>query len=208
MWIAAIKWNQLSHSSCLILWILSCTNLQPNLVLGLFTCSIGGSFWKVLKCGTVKAKPSTSFQLCTINWPPPFCRDTVLLLNRLTEVINFWQDGDTKHSIEEARAYFPDCVFAWAALFSWINVSPYQTVIASSSCSHSLMLTSILSLRHCCIRQQTRAPSVFSTAGCYVHKIPLAVHSGLNLAVGQGILSTKAAENVQPEPLLFHLPAF
>ncbi|KAF5828352.1 plastid and cyanobacterial ribosomal protein-domain-containing protein [Dunaliella salina] len=39
-------------------------------------------------------------------------KDNVLLLNRLTEVINFWQDGEQKHSIEEARAYFPDCVFA------------------------------------------------------------------------------------------------
>lgn len=39
------------------------------------------------------------------------CRDNVMLLNRLTEVINFWQDSESKHTIEEARAYFPDCAF-------------------------------------------------------------------------------------------------
>lgn len=52
-------------------------------------------------------------------------RDKVLLLNRLTEVINFWmgtqeeraEDGTVlvaavKPSIEEARATFPDCDFA------------------------------------------------------------------------------------------------
>lgn len=39
-------------------------------------------------------------------------RDKVILLNRLTEVINFWQDEATKHSIDEARSSFPDCGFA------------------------------------------------------------------------------------------------
>jgi 30S ribosomal protein 3 len=36
-------------------------------------------------------------------------REKVLLLNRCTEVINFWQD-ESKHSLAEARAKFPDCV--------------------------------------------------------------------------------------------------
>jgi|AntDeeMinimDraft_4_1070355.scaffolds.fasta_scaffold127561_1 30S ribosomal protein 3 len=39
-------------------------------------------------------------------------RDNVTLLNRVTEVINYWQDGEVKHSIEEARALFPDCQFS------------------------------------------------------------------------------------------------
>jgi 30S ribosomal protein 3 len=40
------------------------------------------------------------------------CRDKVILLNRLTEVINFWQDEQKKHTVEEARAMFADCSFA------------------------------------------------------------------------------------------------
>lgn len=41
-------------------------------------------------------------------------RDKVILLNRLTEVINFWQEEESKHSTEEARAAFPDCTFSGA----------------------------------------------------------------------------------------------
>ena len=44
------------------------------------------------------------------SWVPE--RDRVLLLNRTTEVINFWQDEGAKHSVEEAREKFPDCVFS------------------------------------------------------------------------------------------------
>ena len=42
------------------------------------------------------------------------CRDKVLLLNKTTEVINFWQDEEKKHSLEEAQAQFPDCKFQGA----------------------------------------------------------------------------------------------
>jgi 30S ribosomal protein 3 len=38
-------------------------------------------------------------------------RDSVLLLNRTTEVINYWQEEGEKHSVEEARQMFPDCEF-------------------------------------------------------------------------------------------------
>ena len=39
--------------------------------------------------------------------------DRVLLLNRTTEVINFWQDEDDHgHSLGEARDKFPDCTFS------------------------------------------------------------------------------------------------
>ncbi len=38
-------------------------------------------------------------------------RDKVILLNRLTEVINFWQQDQAKPSIDQARASFPDCSF-------------------------------------------------------------------------------------------------
>mmetsp|Transcript_45470 Transcript_45470/g.116346 ORF Transcript_45470/g.116346 Transcript_45470/m.116346 type:complete len:186 (+) Transcript_45470:92-649(+) len=41
-------------------------------------------------------------------------RDTVLMLNRTTEVINFWQEEGEKHTIEEARKAFPDCEFLGA----------------------------------------------------------------------------------------------
>ena len=37
-------------------------------------------------------------------------RDKVLMLNRCTEVINFWQD-ENKHGMEEAKEKFPDCKF-------------------------------------------------------------------------------------------------
>lgn len=37
-------------------------------------------------------------------------REKVLMLNRCTEVINFWQD-ENKHSINEARTKFADCKF-------------------------------------------------------------------------------------------------
>jgi hypothetical protein len=45
---------------------------------------------------------------------PCVCRDSVLLLNRLTDVINFWQKPDQSQvpSVQEARARFPDCDFA------------------------------------------------------------------------------------------------
>lgn len=35
----------------------------------------------------------------------------MLLLNKTTEVINFWQDEGVKHSVEEAREKFDDCHF-------------------------------------------------------------------------------------------------
>lgn len=35
----------------------------------------------------------------------------MLLLNKATEVINYWQDEANKHSIEDARDKFPECVF-------------------------------------------------------------------------------------------------
>lgn len=41
-------------------------------------------------------------------------RDKILLLNRTTEVINFWQDEETKHTIDEAKEKFPDCSFSGA----------------------------------------------------------------------------------------------
>ncbi|CAG9466618.1 unnamed protein product [Pedinophyceae sp. YPF-701] len=41
-------------------------------------------------------------------------RDRVVLLNRTTEVINFWQDEAGKHSIEEATDAFPECSFTGA----------------------------------------------------------------------------------------------
>lgn len=40
-----------------------------------------------------------------------FRRDQILLLNRLTQLINFWQDESVKRTVEEARQEFPDCVF-------------------------------------------------------------------------------------------------
>ncbi|MEW5297797.1 MAG: hypothetical protein WDW38_006981 [Sanguina aurantia] len=39
-------------------------------------------------------------------------RDKVVLLNRLTQLINYWQEQEVKHTIEEARNVFPDCTFA------------------------------------------------------------------------------------------------
>mmetsp|Transcript_19816 Transcript_19816/g.47285 ORF Transcript_19816/g.47285 Transcript_19816/m.47285 type:complete len:182 (+) Transcript_19816:112-657(+) len=38
-------------------------------------------------------------------------RDTILLLNRTTEVINYWQEEGEKHTLDEAREAFPDCDF-------------------------------------------------------------------------------------------------
>lgn len=38
-------------------------------------------------------------------------RNRVLLLNQTTEVINFWQDEEKKHSIDEAREKFPQVLF-------------------------------------------------------------------------------------------------
>ena len=45
---------------------------------------------------------------CALSW----CRDKVLLLNKTTEVINFWQDEEQKHSLTEAQERFPDCKFS------------------------------------------------------------------------------------------------
>lgn len=42
------------------------------------------------------------------------CSERVLLLNKTTEVINFWQDEATKHTVEEAREMFEDCHFEGA----------------------------------------------------------------------------------------------
>lgn len=42
------------------------------------------------------------------------CRERVLLLNKTTEVINFWQDEAEKHTVEEAREKFDDCHFEGA----------------------------------------------------------------------------------------------
>lgn len=38
-------------------------------------------------------------------------RDKVLLLNKTTEVINFWQDEEEKHTLKDAVQQFPDCKF-------------------------------------------------------------------------------------------------
>lgn len=38
-------------------------------------------------------------------------RDKVLLLNKTTEVINFWQDEEKKHTLQEAQEKFQDCKF-------------------------------------------------------------------------------------------------
>ena len=51
---------------------------------------------------------------CARTQAPVDCRDKVLLLNKTTEVINFWQDEEKKHSLEEAQAQFPDCKFQGA----------------------------------------------------------------------------------------------
>ena len=40
------------------------------------------------------------------------CRDKIILLNKTTEIINFWQDSEVKKTVEEARAAFPDCMFS------------------------------------------------------------------------------------------------
>jgi 30S ribosomal protein 3 len=45
---------------------------------------------------------------------PWWCRDRIILLNRLTTLINFWQDEVVKHTVDEARMEFPDCAFALA----------------------------------------------------------------------------------------------
>lgn len=41
-------------------------------------------------------------------------RDKILLLNKTTEVINYWQDEASKHSLADAKAKFPDCRFQGA----------------------------------------------------------------------------------------------
>eukprot|EP01024_Parvocaulis_polyphysoides_P046495 TRINITY_DN4378_c0_g2_i1.p1 TRINITY_DN4378_c0_g2~~TRINITY_DN4378_c0_g2_i1.p1 ORF type:complete len:139 (-),score=16.66 TRINITY_DN4378_c0_g2_i1:31-447(-) len=37
--------------------------------------------------------------------------DQILIMNRCTEVINFWQEEGTFHTKEEAEAKFEDCLF-------------------------------------------------------------------------------------------------
>ena len=39
------------------------------------------------------------------------CRDKIILLNKATEIINFWQDNEPKKTVDEAREAFPDCTF-------------------------------------------------------------------------------------------------
>lgn len=38
-------------------------------------------------------------------------RDKIILLNKTTEIINFWQDSEKKKTIAEAKEAFPDCMF-------------------------------------------------------------------------------------------------
>lgn len=38
-------------------------------------------------------------------------RDKIILLNKTTEIINFWQDSEVKKTVDEARTQFPDCMF-------------------------------------------------------------------------------------------------
>jgi len=38
-------------------------------------------------------------------------RDKIILLNKATEIINFWQDNEPKKTVDEAREAFPDCTF-------------------------------------------------------------------------------------------------
>ena len=40
-----------------------------------------------------------------------FHRDKVILLNRTTEVINYWQQEGEKPTLEQVRAAIPDCSF-------------------------------------------------------------------------------------------------
>lgn len=44
--------------------------------------------------------------------------DKVDLLNRLTKVINMWQDVEGKPSVKDARFESPDCVFSSRAAAS------------------------------------------------------------------------------------------
>ena len=39
------------------------------------------------------------------------CRDKIILLNKTTEIINFWQDSEKKKTIAEAKEAFPECMF-------------------------------------------------------------------------------------------------
>lgn len=38
-------------------------------------------------------------------------RDKIILLNKATEIINFWQDNEPRKTVQEAREAFPDCTF-------------------------------------------------------------------------------------------------
>ena len=47
----------------------------------------------------------------TLSFPSFANRDKVILLNRTTEVINFWQQEGEKPTLEQVRAAIPDCSF-------------------------------------------------------------------------------------------------
>ncbi len=67
-----------------------------------------------LQCSTTCCIAASAPQGLLIELSLCVCRDRVLLLNKTTEVINFWQDEETKHTVEEAREKFPDCQFEGA----------------------------------------------------------------------------------------------
>ena len=56
----------------------------------------------------------TYLGLCIYTHPlcaHPICRDKIILLNKTTEIINFWQDSEVKKTVAEAKEAFPDCTF-------------------------------------------------------------------------------------------------
>ena len=64
-----------------------------------------GRFWLALE-----GKAGQLFDLESEAAVGRTARDKVLLLNKTTEVINYWQE-ETKHTLEEAQAHFSDCQF-------------------------------------------------------------------------------------------------